>query len=61
MLQALLQKGTAAKAGANITAAAAEVVVSVTTGSLTTFREAWNGVDLLDVNLQVERGTFFGR
>ena len=49
----------AAKAGANITAAAAEVLVSVTTGSLTTFREAWNGVDLLDVNLQVERGTFW--
>ena len=49
--------GTAAKAGANITAAAAEEVVSVTTGSLTAFREAWNGVDLLGVNLQVERGT----
>ena len=26
-------------------------------GSLTTFREAWNGVDLLGVNLEVERGT----
>ena len=32
-------------------------MVSVTTGSLTTFRAAWNGVDLLNVNLEVERGT----
>ena len=42
---------TAAKAGANITAAAAEVVVSLTTGFFTTFSR----VDLLAVNLQVER------
>ena len=49
--------GTAAKADANITAAASGVVVSVMTGSLTTFREAGNGVDSLGVHLQVERST----
>lgn len=49
--------GTAANVGASIRAAAADVVVSVATGSLSTFREAYNGVDLLGVNLQVERGT----
>ena len=38
--------GVAAQAGANVTAATADVLITLTTGEIATLREVWSGVDV---------------